>query len=143
MSLKKNHIDVKKIGLIIVIFAITGCFALGRADTKLSAKGLDLAWKERILSSSSTTQITGTDAKNISATLIIQGSGWLIAIAGLLSYLRARKALKGIILAIEKNSDKEDIKQIKVAISKQALQEGIADFLHKLVRKFTDSGSTS
>ncbi len=114
-------------GLIVVI--LSGCLAMGEVNSELSG----VSKKEVVRTES--IQMTGDDAFNLSPTLVITGGGWLTAILFLLSYFKSRKALKSIILSIEQAGDKKRVKDIKVVISKRALYEGIADYLHKIVQK--------
>jgi hypothetical protein len=79
----------------------------------------------------------GGDVMNVSPTVALSGGGGIlmgVVMMGMMmvGWRRSRRTLRTMIGAIEKLEDGKDVKR---EISRAALAEGVADYLHGKVRK--------
>jgi hypothetical protein len=101
----------------------------------------ELASRDEVSRNSSQVEISGgRDVMNISPTLAMSGGGGILmgvilVGAAIVGWIRSKRTLRTMISAIEQM---ENGKEVKEQIAKAALSAGVADYLHKKVRKTTN-----
>ena len=115
-----------------VLLAAVGCQTLDRVGCQLETANEVL----QSTAESKVDQIAGGDAVNVSPTVAVTGSGALAIVVMLLltrDLRRVRRTLATVIKAVERLDDPA-APHVKHQISRQALSDGTADYLHRVVK---------